>query len=492
MDSIFHMSVLFLLGAMSSGVLSGEAKGKEARWTGITAMAASGLAALQLSTGLVWESVPVDALFLFTVIGLLRIALGTHPVAGKPRNQDALTLVVAMAPIALFVFGKGVQPLVGYGLLTLGALGGLVWMGEPIEERPGAGLRRMAQMIAAFGVACVGGWWLTSAPAPIFADATLCAVFLTTFTFSAARSAEQDKLVGLEKHPTLAAEICEDGGIQSLNAALTDVLKAGASGEAPKRLHDILTPATSVDRALRQAVQGEFEKSEGYIWLPGGGVTAVEFGMVRCPRSRTLQCVIEPVSPGKSGNRASRAQTTALRRLAYSDPLTGGKNRRFLELELNRCLIQSMRTREPLSLVMFDLDHFKTINDVHGHLLGDQLLQAVVEICQVELREKDSVCRYGGDEFVVLLPNTPRHAANRVAHRLRREIRTQCQPLVPSKVSGSFGVLTYEASDGLRRPAALLHGVDLALLESKRKGRNCVTVGELPGPSDLATVLHVA
>ena len=141
---------------------------------------------------------------------------------------------------------------------------------------------------------------------------------------------------------------------------------------------------------------------------------------------------------------------------------------------------------------MFDLDHFKTINDVHGHLLGDQLLQAVVEICQVELREKDSVCRYGGDEFVVLLPNTPRHAANRVAHRLRREIRAQCQPLVPSKVSGSFGVLTYEASDGLRRPAALLHGVDLALLESKRKGRNCVTVGELPGPSDLATVLHVA
>ena len=127
-----------------------------------------------------------------------------------------------------------------------------------------------------------------------------------------------------------------------------------------------------------------------------------------------------------------------------------------------------------------------------GTFGGDELLRTVVATCQEELRDSDSVCRYGGDEFIVLLPNTPGNAAERIATRLLRKIRISCQPLVPRPVSGSFGVLTYEASDGLQPPNHLLHSVDLALLESKRRGRNCVTVGKLARPGGVSPAVRPA
>ena len=128
-------------------------------------------------------------------------------------------------------------------------------------------------MVAAFGVACVGGWWLASSPAPIFVDAALCAVFAATFLFSAAESAAPEAQRELAGRPTLTASVESDGRIRALNTPLARVLQPGSKGVEPERLQDILTPTESVESALEAASRGVFEKKEGYIWLPGGGLT---------------------------------------------------------------------------------------------------------------------------------------------------------------------------------------------------------------------------
>ena len=158
-------------------------------------------------------------------------------------------------------------------------------------------------MVAAFGVACVGGWWLASSPAPIFVDAALCAVFAATFLFSAAESAAPEAQRELAGRPTLTASVESDGRIRALNTPLARVLQPGSKGVEPERLQDILTPTESVESALEAASRGVFEKKGGIYLAARGGLTAVEFGLVRCPQTASLQCVVDPVSPGKRARR---------------------------------------------------------------------------------------------------------------------------------------------------------------------------------------------
>jgi diguanylate cyclase (GGDEF)-like protein len=167
---------------------------------------------------------------------------------------------------------------------------------------------------------------------------------------------------------------------------------------------------------------------------------------------------------------------TETQNLATTDPLTGQLNRRtFFELA-QREIERFQRFGHPLSWIMFDIDWFKQVNDSYGHAAGDRVLIAIAERCCRVIRQVDIFGRYGGDEFVILLPETDHHMASEIAERIRTsigesEIITDAGPIF---VSISIGITQATSSTA---DIGLLHNkADQALYRSKRVGRNTITV----------------
>jgi len=174
--------------------------------------------------------------------------------------------------------------------------------------------------------------------------------------------------------------------------------------------------------------------------------------------------------------RLSRSQS-ALRELAQTDPLTGLANLRAFRTRLADEVKRARRYRTPLTCVMADMDHLKPVNDELGHSAGDRAIAAVAAVIRAELRETDFGARYGGDEFVLLLPHTDgdegRVLAERICHRLRETVLEVSGRRVP--LGASFGVacLDHDASDAAE---ALVRAADAALYSAKRAGRGRVEV----------------
>jgi diguanylate cyclase (GGDEF)-like protein len=158
---------------------------------------------------------------------------------------------------------------------------------------------------------------------------------------------------------------------------------------------------------------------------------------------------------------------------ALTDSLTGCYNRRSFELQLERDLHLATRMRQPLSLIMLDLDNFKHINDQAGHDAGDAALCMLAENLRAELRAVDTAARFGGDEFVIILPQANPEGALLVAERLRKRI---AQMVVPEfgQVTASFGVATFPTHASSRD--TLMVAADRALYNSKDCGRNRVSL----------------
>jgi diguanylate cyclase (GGDEF)-like protein len=161
----------------------------------------------------------------------------------------------------------------------------------------------------------------------------------------------------------------------------------------------------------------------------------------------------------------------ALAQAAVTDGLTGLKNRRVFQEALDSAVQMAERLQQPLSLIMFDIDHFKQFNDRFGHPAGDELLQQVAQVLRESARAYDVAARYGGEEFALLLPNTALEQAVQVAERLRQQIHAIRNPHAP--VSASFGVATYRRGTP---PATLVYEADAALYRAKRNGRDQVCV----------------
>ena len=156
---------------------------------------------------------------------------------------------------------------------------------------------------------------------------------------------------------------------------------------------------------------------------------------------------------------------------ALRDPLTETGNRIAMQETLKREVDIARRTLQPLSVLMVDIDHFKRINDTHGHLIGDQALKAVASALKESLRNVDMVFRFGGEEFMVLLSNTNREAASMVGERLRMAV-LGIQYLVENRaieLSVSLGCATLLPGESME---SLLRRADNALYVSKRDGRN--------------------
>jgi len=169
-----------------------------------------------------------------------------------------------------------------------------------------------------------------------------------------------------------------------------------------------------------------------------------------------------------------------LYRQATRDPLTGLFNRRALteQIELERA--RSRRNGRPLTVLLFDLDRFKRINDTHGHLLGDRVLQTFARVAEDNLRETDHFGRWGGEEFLAALPETGTEGAQTVAERVRQACEQATLPLANGQRLGfttSIGVATLQPEESLD---SLFNRVDEALYNAKAYGRNRVVEAEAP------------
>jgi len=160
----------------------------------------------------------------------------------------------------------------------------------------------------------------------------------------------------------------------------------------------------------------------------------------------------------------------ALQLAASVDKLTGALNRRKIDEVMLSEMARAKRYQSPLSVIMFDLDHFKQVNDTYGHLTGDEVLKAVVEVTRQKIRATDSLGRWGGEEFILLLPETDMAEANEVAEKIRRSIE-HCVLAQVGRVTISCGVAEMREVDS---EDSLLKRVDDALYVAKRKGRNLV------------------
>lgn len=166
----------------------------------------------------------------------------------------------------------------------------------------------------------------------------------------------------------------------------------------------------------------------------------------------------------------SRWLLEEIRDAAATDGLTGIRNRRAFDERLDEELARAGRSGEPVSLLMLDIDHFKALNDDHGHQAGDDVLREIGAALAADCRTFDIPARYGGEEFAIILPRTDPRTALTVAERLRGVVET-ADTSIP--VTVSVGVATAVA--GLDSPQALIAAADGALYESKRAGRNRVT-----------------
>lgn len=171
-----------------------------------------------------------------------------------------------------------------------------------------------------------------------------------------------------------------------------------------------------------------------------------------------------------------------LKRVGLTDVLTGVNNRRFFDQRLTEEVSRAKRQKQPLSCLFLDVDHFKRVNDVHGHHAGDLALREIADVLRKNMRTSDVLARYGGEEFAALLINTPTEKAHEIGERIRLEIaqrHCQLQGGETLSVTLSVGIATFHPGtsnnqDALATGAQLVQRADKCLYQAKNSGRNRV------------------
>jgi diguanylate cyclase (GGDEF)-like protein len=188
--------------------------------------------------------------------------------------------------------------------------------------------------------------------------------------------------------------------------------------------------------------------------------------------------VQERTSRLREQNAALREARERIEELSRRDALTGLTNRRWLDEVLRLEEERAKRYGAPLSVIMADLDHFKAVNDAFGHAVGDQVLKAAADALQQAARMTDMVGRYGGEEFLVVLPNTDLEQGLVLAERMRAGLRQMPVTFRPEPVTGSFGVTQWVDGDTV---ASFVDRADEALYAAKAAGRDRVMGNSLGG-----------
>jgi diguanylate cyclase (GGDEF)-like protein/PAS domain S-box-containing protein len=232
----------------------------------------------------------------------------------------------------------------------------------------------------------------------------------------------------------------------------------------------------TIAEAMRKRSTGEVDHVHYFFRgrRKDGGVIDVEiYGSVMDVNGNPLWIsLVLDVTDRLRAERELKELKQKFQELSIRDPLTGLFNRRYLEEMLTRELAVAERSGQPVSLVMADLDHFKLVNDGHGHTAGDSVLSMCAAILDRNTRVSDICCRYGGEEFLIVLPQMDKKGAVARAEGLRARIADAACGPGQIRVTASFGVATYP-DDG-RSPQSLIAAADKALYAAKEGGRNRV------------------
>ena len=256
----------------------------------------------------------------------------------------------------------------------------------------------------------------------------------------------------LGSDPGDVTALLPDGG-----AALFAALSKHRHARVPYSIDYTIVPENGAEQFLRMVVSNEFDEDGKRIAIFGVTLDVT----MQVHRERALQ-----VARQHALDLAVEA-----RKLALTDSLTGLANRRHVFEELTRLAQSCPQRGEQLTLVLFDIDHFKRVNDTHGHQTGDAVLQRIADLARRQVRSDDLVGRIGGEEFVWLLPGVDSSRARDLAERLRQTIeRESAQGNLP-KVTVSLGMALLRRGD---TPEQLIARADEALYRAKESGRNCV------------------
>lgn len=273
----------------------------------------------------------------------------------------------------------------------------------------------------------------------------------------------------LDNSPDLIQNISPEGKFLYVNPAWKKILEYDDEDVKKLYLADILSPRVKNQcfEKFKQVLQGKeiFEIETEFVAKSGWVVSVI--GSASCKfkggkplytrgifRDITLQKVLE----------------NKLHHLATTDELTGLYNRRMLKDLCNKEISRANRHHKSFSLAIFDIDYFKNINDTHGHDIGDLVLRTMSQLCLEQIRQDDSLARWGGEEFLLLLPNTALKEAVELCERLRQTIAGYNFPQLP-QITVSFGLTEFAPEDSIDN---LVKRADQALYEAKESGRNKV------------------
>ncbi len=307
------------------------------------------------------------------------------------------------------------------------------------------------------------------------------------------RAAEMDRLVQFGK---ALAQSLDSSSIRSATVEHLPLIASGRKVWAIARCGREWIELTPIEPAARAAVERaaahamgdadvaiEPASQEVYcIPLVAAGEVVGAIGVTPTPPLSDTECAALAAAAALLGPSAKNAELyREVHENSVRDALTGCFNRRHSLQVLDSELRRARRSHGAFSLVMLDLDHFKTINDRFGHLCGDAVLAHVGQRMKAVLRGSDTKCRYGGEEFLVLLPDTPLAGARRVAEMLRKDLeqrpaRWNDQILV---VTASFGIA--EIITGEDTANTIIARADAALYQAKQNGRNCVRTSTASG-----------
>jgi diguanylate cyclase (GGDEF)-like protein len=236
---------------------------------------------------------------------------------------------------------------------------------------------------------------------------------------------------------------------------------------------DIVVIMLTVKVEVKERVEGLHVGADDYIPKPFD-MDELEARMFAALRSRNARLEL------RHRNSELEGLLSRTERLAMTDALTGVYNRRRFGEMLRREWATARRYKHPLSLVLFDVDHFKAVNDGDGHAAGDEVLKNVAQIITTAIREVDVCARYGGDEFVLLLPHTAAENAVTVADRIREKLAKTRRTWSGAACNISLSAGAASSDDAtLTNPDELMESADRALYEAKRDGRDrCVVARE--------------
>jgi diguanylate cyclase (GGDEF)-like protein len=258
-------------------------------------------------------------------------------------------------------------------------------------------------------------------------------------------------------HPSPVLELDSAGEVSYLNPAAERCFpELSALGQS----HPLLHSSAGQIGALRQGKQQGETVNEAEI-----GEATYELHIYYVQDVSLIRIYVKDITQRKRSEEE-------IHLLATTDSLTGIVNRREFTAILTREVERAKRYGTPMALAMYDLDYFKRVNDTFGHDVGDYVLQAITGLVKKNIRATDVLARWGGEEFMVLMPHSDLPAAEKASEKLRLAIAAQDFDKV-NEMTVSFGVAAFEPPDDLN---SLLKRVDDALYLAKNRGRNCVEI----------------